>query len=528
MKNSAWVISSIALLAAVLVLTIVNLPRFPFFLDIYYHLNVMRGFDMAGGVVTKAFWELAPIGQPLVYPPLFHLLLLGLYKTGLGIMDIARISSALPAILLFATVFAVVKGLHSPKRAFFTTLAFCIPYSFFLKMTITVPAAISLIFIMLAFYALARQRIASCSIFLALVFYTHLALPWMACAAFVFYGLLDKKARRDVFTCVLSAACLSLPQIIHAVSNIGRLAGPLGIPMPEGRMFELYPLIYIFAVIGLIRAFCADDAPGKRIGLFALCLLAAFLPMAVNYRFRFLSAEGLLPVLLLAGAGLEAVYGRVIKIFKPEKMSVTGHGSFTAVFAAVLLFVCPSFSMYVPIDPPYDRHEFSFHLMDSTAANLLPDYKTHVRPFEIMLADTFAEKWVKIIEGSTSGDDLICSNDAFIGGMLSALSGRANSARLFLEVEEPGVPISEFGSARLALWMRESNGKFSSEINECITRFGYAVIYMDGRAAVLLKPDGAKVRPVKPLLRAPFAFLALAAALYAAFAGLSARDKNAK
>jgi hypothetical protein len=525
MKNSSWVISSIALLAAVLVLTIVNLPRFPFFLDIYYHLNVMRGFDTAGGVVTTAFWELAPSGQPLIYPPLFHILMLGMYKTGLGIISVARISSVLPVMLLFTAIFAAVNGLHSPKRAFFTSLAVCIPYTFFLKMTITVPAAISLIFIILAFYALARRRIAACVIFLALVFYTHPALPWMACAAFVLYGFFETKSRRDAFICVLSAICLSLPQIIHTVSNMGRLAGPLGIPMPEGKMFEIYPLIYIFALIGLAKQ---ENASGMRIRLFALCLLAAFIPMAVNYRFRFLSAEGMLPVLLLAGAGLDAVYGRIIKIFKPEKMGAAGYGSLTAVFAVVLLFVCPAFSMYIPLDPPYDRHEFSFHLIDSTAANLLPDYKTHVRPFEITLADTFAEKWVKIIEENTSGDDLICSNDAFMGSMLSALSGRANSARLFLEVEEPDIPISEFGSARLALWVREPNGKFSSEINECITKFGYTVIHMDGRAAVLLKPGGAKARPVKPLLRAPFAFLALAAALYAAFSGLLARDKNAK
>ncbi|MFA5164610.1 MAG: hypothetical protein WC481_03500 [Candidatus Omnitrophota bacterium] len=487
----------------------------------------MRGFDSAGGVVTTAFWELAPIGQPLVYPPLFHLLLLGLYKAGLGIMDVARISSVLPAILLFAVIFAVTNGLHSPKRAFFTTLAACIPYSFFLKMTITVPAAISLIFIMLAFYALARQKIAACSIFLALVFYTHPGLPWMACAAFILYGLSERKARRDAFTCVLYAVCLSLPQIMHAAANMGRLAGPLGIPMPEGRMYELYPLIYIFAGIGLVRAACSADAPSKRIGLFALCLLAAFLPMAVNYRFRFLSAEGLLPVLLVAGAGLEAVYDRFLKLLKLENAGLGGLGLYTAAFTAVFMFFSPSFSMYIPLDPPYNKHEFSFHLKDSTAVNLLPAYKRHTRPFEIIMVDDLVEKWVKIVGANTSASDIICSNDTFIGSMLSALSGRANSARMFLEINEPDIPISEFGSARLALWTREYNGKFSSDINECVMKFGYTIISMDEGAAIMVKPVGAHAYPVKPLIRSPFAFLALAAALYAAFAGLLSGENRA-
>ncbi|MFA6356758.1 MAG: hypothetical protein WCY23_06595, partial [Candidatus Omnitrophota bacterium] len=113
MKNSSWITASIAVLAAVIALTAVNFPRFPFFLDIYYHLNVMRGFDAAGGIVGRAFWELAPIGQPLLYPPIFHLLLLALYKTGIGILAVARLASVLPVIVLFAVIFIVTCKLHS-------------------------------------------------------------------------------------------------------------------------------------------------------------------------------------------------------------------------------------------------------------------------------------------------------------------------------------------------------------------------------------------------------------------------------
>jgi len=239
--------------------------------------------------------------------------------------------------------------------------------------------------------------------------------------------------------------------------------------------------------------------------------------MAVNYRFRFLSAEGLLPVLLLAGAGLETAHDRFLGLMKMKNAAWSGRGLYTAAFVVFFIFFSPTFSMYVPLDPPYDKHEFSFHLRDSTAANLLPAYKTHVRPFEITLVDNLVEKWVKIIEANTSESDIICSNNAFIGGMLSALSGRANSARLFLEVEEPDIPISEFGSARLALWTREYNGKFSYEINECIAKFGYRVINMDERAAIMVKPDGKNAHPVKPVLGVWTAFLTLAMVLAAAF-----------
>jgi hypothetical protein len=514
MKNLSWITASIAVLAAVIALTALNFTRFPFFLDIYYHLNVMRGFDMAGGVVGRAFWELSPIGQPLLYPPIFHLALLVLYKTGMGILTVARLSSILPVISLFAVIFLVTDKLHSPKRAFFTLLAVCIPYSFFLKMTITVPVTISLIFIVLAFFSLEKRRIAACSILLALVFYTHLALPWMACAAFIIYGLLDKNSRQAAFTCVLFALALAIPEIMNTVSNIDKFAGPLGIPMPEGGMFEIYPLICIFAAIGLMKARDIKDRP---VNLFAFSLLAAFLPLAVNYRFRLLSGEGMLPVLFLAGAGMEAAYDRSYGLLKSRKFRAPVLALYTLAFIVGVNFFSPTVSMYVPLEPPYDKKDFSVHMRDSTAANLLPEFKTHVRPFEINLVDDCARKWVKAIEENTSETDIICSNDAFVGSMLSAMSGRANAARLFLEVKEPDVPISEFGSSKIVVWVREYNGKFSSDINKCIEKFGYQVILMDESAVILKKPCGAQIKPVKPLLKTWAALLILSAALSIAF-----------
>jgi hypothetical protein len=63
-----WYAASALIITAVFLLSAFGNNRFPFFLDIYYHLNVMRGFDSAGGVVNWAFWELAPSGQPLINP----------------------------------------------------------------------------------------------------------------------------------------------------------------------------------------------------------------------------------------------------------------------------------------------------------------------------------------------------------------------------------------------------------------------------------------------------------------------------
>jgi hypothetical protein len=384
------------------------------------------------------------------------------FKLGANILWISKFSSIIPVILLFAAAAFASARILSARSAFFVVLAFCIPYSFFLKMTITVPVAISLSFLILAFYALERQKLAACSIFLSLIFYTHPAMPWMACLAFVIYAAAQKDARASVFKCLVLAIALSVPQIANTFRNIGSISGPLGIPMPEGKMFEIYPVIYLLAIAGAVKAGGIWGARGKRVRLFAFSLLIAFLPLAVNYRFRYISAEGMFPVLLLAGAGLEYIYDRLRSLLGMQNRGKPWGITYAAAFSAMFMAFSPTLSSYIPLEPPYDRREFSAHLSDSTITNLLPQLKPHTRPFEINLTDDMARDWAKIIEANTCGDDVICSNDAYIGGMLSALTGRANSARTYFEVEEPSMPISEFGSAKAALCIWESNGKLSS------------------------------------------------------------------
>src|SRR3989338_8338109 len=138
MKKSYWGISALVLIVLMTGLSLLNWQRFPFFLDIYYHLNVMRGFDTAGEIVNHAFGKLAPEGTVNLYPPLFHILLLMPYKLGVSALFIARSFSVAAFIFLLSTLYFVVSRLFSKKLGFFVTMAACIPYTFFLKSTITI------------------------------------------------------------------------------------------------------------------------------------------------------------------------------------------------------------------------------------------------------------------------------------------------------------------------------------------------------------------------------------------------------
>jgi len=506
MKKPGWGVPAFILILLIAGLCLLNWQRFPFFLDIYYHLNVMRGFETAGGVAAHSFWELAPEGTVNLYPPLFHILLLILYKLGFSAVFIARSVSAAAFILLISTLYFVVSRLFSKKLGFFVTMAACVPYTFFLKSTITIPAALALIFILWAFFAIENDSKIAAPMLLAASFYTHLGLPWLGIFAFLIYGGFRKEKMRPISRAVLLSMVLSLPIFIHLLANFDKFESLVGIKALENELFEFYPLLYLFAAAGLIRL---KDAGTRKRGSFFAALFIGLLPMAVNYRFRFISAEGLLPIIFFAGMGLEKGYDLLSKFFKAKNINALTAGFYFSCLFIFLNFFCPTISLYNTPIAPFEKKELAFYLRDSTITNLIPFYKRHIRPLEISMYDHEAEQWVGIIEKNTAPDDIICSNYSYVGGMLSAFSGRANGARLFYEIKEPAHPVYEIGSSKLVVWLLEPDGHFSDGLGKCLEKYNFRKAAITGSAVILLRDDAPKSKPVRPVLPAAAAFLIL-------------------
>ena len=60
----------LVLIASVAVVSALRWSLYPIHVDTYYHMETIEGFRQAGGVVTHAFWEMAPGGDPtLTRPP---------------------------------------------------------------------------------------------------------------------------------------------------------------------------------------------------------------------------------------------------------------------------------------------------------------------------------------------------------------------------------------------------------------------------------------------------------------------------
>lgn len=502
MAKSNWSVLTCLLVVIFAVFTLLNWQKFPFFLDIYYHINVMRGFDAAGGIVDHAFWELAPTGNMHLYPPLFHLLLLIPYKLGLGILPTARFFSIFSFLSLLATLSFVTNRLFSPKTGFFVTAAAVIPYTFFLKLTITIPVSICLVFILLAFYALEKNRQIACPMLIACAFYTHLGIPWLGVLAFVIYGLIKKGIFKRVVKAVLFSLLLAAPVILRTLINIQWIENPLGIRVGENEFLEFYPFIYIFALLGLGKL--KDD----RRGLFFVALFLGLLPMAFNYRYRFLSGEGLLPVVFFAGLGIENAYDLLKKFLAGKNV-----GARLALFYFISLLVVinvlsPTVSSRTASTK--GQKELAFFLRDSTAYNLMPYYKKHVRPFEINLVDSEAMEWIGVIEKNTTRDDIICSNWAYVGGMLSAMTGRLNAAQTFYEIKRPSVPINEFGSSKLAVWLREVDGNYdTAALRLAAAKYKFIPIAETDKAVILLRDGSFKSAPPRPIVKTGAAIFVL-------------------
>src|SRR3989338_429453 len=123
-KEPSWDLYSLAALALFCFFQAMQWPLLPKFLDIYYHLFVMKSFHEAGGYVMTSFWEYAPIGRPHLYPPLLHLGMLGLYELGLKEIQIARLVDCALYPSLLIVQWLVLRRLFNPRTAFFITVIF--------------------------------------------------------------------------------------------------------------------------------------------------------------------------------------------------------------------------------------------------------------------------------------------------------------------------------------------------------------------------------------------------------------------
>ncbi len=275
-------------------------PRLPVMLDPAYHLLVAQEVVAAGGPIGFETWQWAPVGRPNLYPPVLHVLLAGLIQWHLPPLEAIRLLSVVLPTLLVASLWLVTRrrcGVDVGLACLAVTLT--VP-SFHHHTAMALAAALGLIELLWWIEAIEQRRVMAAGLLVALLCYTHLGLPAVAGVMGLIYWALRPDRRHEILASAWGVL-LVIPWWWHLWHHRAFLHP---IARYENAVVQLPIMLWGAGLIGLWVCWRSKS----RYAWLMACLIgmAVFAPV---YRYRWLNGEGLIPVLILAGIGLDRVAG---------------------------------------------------------------------------------------------------------------------------------------------------------------------------------------------------------------------------
>ncbi|MCM8763711.1 MAG: glycosyltransferase family 39 protein, partial [Candidatus Omnitrophica bacterium] len=295
----SWRKASFILIIIYIVLSLWRIELFPPQVDIYYHLGVMQGFHLAGGIVTWDFWEFAPEGKPHFYPPLLHILMLLCYRLGLSKISIAIFFSFIIFPLYIITFWFVIDRLFNSRLAFFAVLTNLLSYNLFLGITNTIAATLALVILFWLFFSLERNKNVSLVILTSLLFYAHYAISTMGIGGLVFYVLFRKGKKIKPLLFIALGMILALPWILHFAFNFSYLLKTIY----YDRDLPVNILLLLLSLLGIFYCF---RFKGKY--LFFVFLVFFALLGSFKHLYRFFNTQGAVGIVFTAAFFLERLF----------------------------------------------------------------------------------------------------------------------------------------------------------------------------------------------------------------------------
>ncbi len=434
-KVSRADLASISLIALATFLMIGRIKLFPLFVDIYYHLSVVRGFNLAGGVVLRDFWEFAPEGRPHLYPPLLHILMLFLHKCGMSFQSIGTLISFVMFPLSLVTSWFSMKKIFGREIAFFSLLMLTAPLNYMTSQSVFSTAALVLVLTPLLFYFFEREMLLSSIAIMTACLYAHLSMPHITALAFLLYGLFSNRTRK-VIRVLIPSYLLYLPWAIHIALNFGFLTQGKSFGGMTEYQHQQYPMPFTFHLFHVLFASAGSliSMKRRRSHLFPLAYLLAMIPIAFKYPARF-TDHSLLPLSMLSGIGLteflkKARSGKVLRFLLIS-------------IVATSLLVDPTLitksGPRPPIVPPgTPRHQGTseFALEDTFIISFLLDRVTqsHERMFFTNWITDNYMKVAELVAENSDWDEIIFVDDGAFGCLLTSFTGRAQMGGIFGEV----------------------------------------------------------------------------------------------
>lgn len=501
-----WDLLTFGLVVFFAMFQVMQWPDLPRFMDIYYHLSVANGFSTAGGYVPQAFWEYAPVGRPHLYPPLLHIIMLGLSKLGLSWISVGRLVECLALPSFLAALWAAVRKLHSPGAAFFSVLVASSIFSLYLDVGILLPFTLALILGLLAITAINGGKVFAGAILLGLAFYSHVYMATMFMLALVLYAFLTRHCRPRAFVAILLAVLLAAPLFVHMALHQDFYTH---VSVRESRVMEVHPLVYLLAAVGLAFA-----VRGRGNWAAPTCIALAMLPLLFTHNVRFLGGYGLVGFIWLAGMGLYEV-----------GLRFAGTRRVQVCFIAAALLVFFGLAPVVHISTPEKTYRVAF--LDSTVTHFfLPDQLRTERSKEhsIYGLPGFPLHYAKVaaaVSAHSTTNDIIWADSEYQGAIVALLAGRATSSATLREIR-PYKPFEAAAFSRILVWFRKPDEDIRIRTMPVAARYNLQPIAETEIACVFLNPAHCpKAFVPEPLLRAEWiGLIFLVLTLLAALDGL--------
>ena len=474
-EGLSWDCFSLAVFLVYTLLQVLRWRILPQFMDIYYHILTARGFIQAGGYVGWDFWQYAPVGRVHIYPPFFQIVLAILIKSGANTVILAKFFETAMPLIFLAVLWMFIRRNYSPRLAFFCLVAFSSSFSFYLALLNHIPATLAAVFGLLSLDRFMHRRMASSVILLALCFYTHIGIPWFFSLAVLFYGLMDKEKRRAAFLFLLYAIILSAPVLFKELAG-SRQISALGFNLQERNSCQFKIVDYALCLWGLALAFRKNSAYGLLGALF----LASFIFLL--YPYRFFSAEGYLPVILLCALALSVLY-RILE----SRMQYPRYG---LVLILILMFLfSPTLAMERVGEKAAPGLKLKF--FDSAFMGMLFAKGPSLwLPQDYILA-------AGIIKQNSDIQDIIYSTLNPAGMSLAAIAARPTANALLAEIG-PAKEFDRFAVSKIIIFPADEERTF---VEGAVAKYGLErigstrafILYRNPNLSVKMQPHQASV-----------------------------------
>jgi len=493
-RDLSWDLYSLTLILLFGIFQAFQWVNSPKFLDMYYHLSVVRGFELAGGYVAGAFWEYAPVGRVHLYPPFLHILMLFLVKCGLFLITVARLTECLLYLSLLISLWVVIRRLFSDRIAFFVLMLWSSSYSLYLY-TVTLPAfTLCLILSLWVVLGIMEGKLLGPFILMGFCFYTHLAMSLILMITLFVYGFFNRRFFKNILLSTLYALYLALPFISFLLKNqeyfqINKVV--------ENTLLEIDPSLYLLALIGI--PVCLK-ARGRA--LLPMCFVIGMIPFAFTHQARFTGGHGLIGVILLGAFALDQMSRKF------EKRSGVMKGALGVLGLSFLLF-----QFIVPVLHWDTAHNtFKLKFFDRTAMHNIHEFsKEDLRGNEQPIySKKLYTPLVREVEKHSGPGQIIWSNSPYAGSLVALLANRFTSHAMLTEVA-PYKRFDPLKSSTLSLWFKNPDGTDPKDYKRAKRDYGLREITRMDLAILCRNPRGNQnPQPIKPaMIPMPFLFLSL-------------------